>query len=83
MIKTTNWMLTALLTIGLSMGFVACSDDDDDNNGGAPTNEAEYEEAGLGWDIITQLTAERTAPEGWQSMTFEPTIGKALSLIHI
>ena len=25
-------MLTALLTIGLSMGFVACSDDDDDNN---------------------------------------------------
>ena len=78
MIKTTNWMLTALLTIGLSMGFVACSDDDDDdNNGGAPTNEAEYEEAGLGWDIITQLTAERTAPEGWQSMTFEPTIGKA------
>ena len=78
MIKTTNWMLTALLTIGLSMGFVACSDDDDNSNGGVPTNEAEYKEAGLGWHIITQLTAERTAPEDWQSMTFEPTIGKAL-----
>ena len=76
--KTTNWMLTALLAMGLSMGFIACSDDDDDNsNGGVPTNEAEYKEAGLGWDIITQLTAERTAPEGWQNMTFEPTIGKA------
>ena len=76
--KTTNWMLTALLAMGLSMGFIACSDDDDDNsNGGVPTNEAEYKEAGLGWDIITQLTAERTAPEGWESMTFEPTIGKA------
>ena len=78
MTKTTNWMLTALLAMGLSMGFIACSDDDDDNsNGGVPTNEAEYKEAGLGWDIITQLTAERTAPEGWQNMTFEPTIGKA------
>ena len=75
--KTTNWMLMALLTIGLSMGFIACSDDDDDDSGGGPTNEAEYKEAGLGWDIITQLTAERKAPEGWQSMTFEPTIGKA------
>ena len=76
--KTTNWMLTALLAMGLSMGFIACSDDDDDNsNGGVPTNEAEYKEAGLGWDIITQLTAERTAPESWQNMTFEPTIGKA------
>ena len=71
-------MLTALLAMGLSLGFIACSDDDDDNNsGGVPTNEAEYKEAGLGWDIITQLTAERTAPEGWQNMTFEPTIGKA------
>ena len=78
MTKTTNWMLTALLTMGLSMGFIACSDDDDDDNsGGIPTNEAEYKEAELGWDIITQLTAERKAPEGWQSMTFEPTIGKA------
>ena len=75
--KATNWMLTALLTIGLSMGFIACSDDDDDNNGGVPTNEAEYQESQLGWDIITQLTSERTAPEGWQNMTFEPTIGKA------
>ena len=71
-------MLTALLTMALAMGCIACSDDDDDNsNGGVPTNEAEYKEAGLGWDIITQLTSERTAPEGWQSMTFEPTIGKA------
>ena len=78
MTKTTNWMLTALLTMGLSLGFIACSDDDDDDNsGGIPTNEAEYKEAELGWDIITQLTAERKAPEGWQSMTFEPTIGKA------
>ena len=77
MTKTTNWMLTALLAMGLSMGFVACSDDDDNNSGGVPTNEAEYKESQLGWDIITQLTAERTAPEGWQNMTFEPTIGKA------
>ena len=75
--KATNWMLTALLAMGLSMGFIACSDDDDNNNGGVPTNEAEYQESQLGWDIITQLTSERTAPEGWQSMTFEPTIGKA------
>ena len=57
MTKTTNWMLTALLAMGLSMGFVACSDDDDNNSGGVPTNEAEYKEAELGWDIITQLTA--------------------------
>ncbi|MBR3067559.1 MAG: hypothetical protein IKG77_07450, partial [Prevotella sp.] len=76
MIKKTNWMLTALLTMALAMGCIACSDDDD-NNGGLPTNEAEYQESQLGWDIITQLTSERTAPEGWQSMTFEPTIGKA------
>ena len=70
-------MLTALLTMALAMGCIACSDDDDNSNGGVPTNEAEYKEAGLGWDIITQLTAERTAPDGWQNMTFEPTIGKA------
>ena len=76
MIKTTKWMLTALLMMGLSMGFVACSDDDD-YDGGVPTNETEYKKSQLGWDIITQLTSERTAPDGWEDMTFEPTIGKA------
>ena len=73
----TKWMLTALMMMGLSMGFIACDDDNDDIGGGGPTNENEYKESQLGWDIITQLTSERTAPEGWEDMTFEPTIGKA------
>ena len=77
MIKKSKWMLTALLMMGLSMGFIACDDDNDDIGGGGPTNENEYKESQLGWDIITQLTSERTAPEGWEDMTFEPTIGKA------
>ena len=75
MIKTTKWMLAGLLTVGLSTGLVACRDEYDKD--GIPDNEAEYEEAGRGWDIITQLTSERKAPEGWLNMTFEPTIGKA------
>ena len=74
-----NILLMAAMTVSLSMGITSCSDDDKDDNGGngSEKTEAEYEQEQLGWSIITQLTDERVAPDGWENKTFEPTIGTA------
>jgi hypothetical protein len=68
--------------MGLGMGIASCSDDNknmSDNPGSGDDNktEAQYEQQQLGWDIITQLSDERTAPADWENKTFEPTIGVA------
>ncbi len=75
-------MLSAIFMMGLGMGIASCSDDNknmSDNPGSGDDNktEAQYEQQQLGWDIITQLSDERTAPADWENKTFEPTIGVA------
>ena len=81
--KYFNLVLSAVFVMGLGLCVASCSDDDKNNSenpGGGDDNktEAELEQEELGWTLITQLTDERTAPEGWENMTFEPTIGSAV-----
>ena len=74
-------VLSAIFMMGLGMGVASCSDDDTNNSenpGDGEKTEAELEQQELGWVLITQLTDERKAPEGWENMTFEPTIGSAV-----
>jgi hypothetical protein len=80
--KKFNVVLSAIFMMGLGMGIASCSDDNknmSDNPGSGDDNktEAQYEQQQLGWDIITQLSDERTAPADWENKTFEPTIGVA------
>ena len=78
--KYFNAVLSAVFVMGLGMGAASCSDDDksDDSGGSGEKTESELEQEALGWTLITQLTDERKAPEGWENMTFEPTIGSPL-----
>ena len=78
--KYFNAVLSAVFVMGLGMGVASCSDDDksDDSGGSGEKTESELEQEALGWTLITQLTDERKAPEGWENMTFEPTIGSPL-----
>ena len=81
--KYLNAVLSAVFVMGLGMGVASCSDDDKNNSenpGGGDDNktEAELEQEALGWTLITQLTDERKAPDGWENKTFEPTIGSAV-----
>ena len=78
--KYFNSVLSAFFLMGLGIGVASCSDDDksDDNSGSGEKTETELEQEALGWTLITQLTDERKAPEGWENMTFEPTIGSAV-----
>lgn len=70
-------LLMAAMTASLSL--TSCKDDDKDqsNNGGNEKSEEQYEQELLGWNVITQLTGQTIAPDGWESMTFDPTIGTA------
>ena len=70
-----NAVLSAVFVMGLGMGVASCSDDDKNNSenpGGGDDNktEAELEQEALGWTLITQLTDEGKAPEGWENKTF-------------
>ena len=81
--KYFNIVLSAVFVMSLGMCVVSCSDDDKNNSenpggGDGEKTEAELEQEALGWTLITQLTDERKAPEGWENMTFEPTIGSAV-----
>ena len=81
--KYFNLVLSAIFVMGLGIGIASCSDDDknsSDNPDGGDDNktEAQYEQEVLGWTLITQLTDEGKAPEGWENKTFEPTIGSPL-----
>ena len=81
--KYFNAVLSAIFVMGLGMSVASCSDDDKNNSenpGGGDDNktEAEYEQEVLGWSLITQLTDEGKAPNGWEDKTFEPTIGSAV-----
>lgn len=81
MMRTKNLitpLMMAVMAASLCWGTISCKSDDDNNgnNGNEPT-EAQYEQQQLGWDIITQLSDERTAPADWENKTFEPTIGVA------
>ena len=74
-------LLSAVFVMGLGLCVASCSDDDTNNSenpGDGEKTEAELEQQELGWTLITQLTDERKAPEGWENMTFEPTIGSAV-----
>ena len=80
--KKFNVVLSAIFMMGLGMGFASCSDDNknmSDNPGSGDDNktEAQYEQEVQGWTLITQLTDEGKAPDGWENKTFEPTIGSA------
>jgi hypothetical protein len=72
-----NIVFSAAFVMGVGMGIASCSDDDksDDNSGSGEKTETELEQEVLGWTLITQLTDEGKAPEGWENKTFEPTIG--------
>ena len=81
--KYFNAVLSAVFVMGLGMGVASCSDDDKNgsdkpDSGDDNKTEAELEQEALGWTLITQLTDERKAPEGWEDKTFEPTIGSAV-----
>ena len=81
MMRTKNLitpLMMAAMAASLCWGTISCKSDDDNNgnNGNEPT-EVQYEQQQLGWDIITQLSDERTAPADWENKTFEPTIGVA------
>ena len=74
-------LLSAVFVMGLGLCVASCSDDDTNNSenpGDGEKTESELEQEALGWTLITQLTDERKAPEGWENMTFEPTIGSAV-----
>ena len=80
--KKFNVVLSAIFMMGLGMGIASCSDDNknmSDNPGSGDDNktEAQYEQEVQGWTLITQLTDEGKAPDGWENKTFEPTIGSA------
>ena len=70
--KYFNSVLSAFFLMGLGIGVASCSDDDksDDNSGSGEKTETELEQEALGWTLITQLTDEGKAPEGWEDKTF-------------
>ena len=79
--KTTNWMLMALLTVGLGMNLASCKEDEMSEEEKewreADPYEKGSEEALDFWTVISQLTDLQTLPNDWKTATFEPTIGTA------
>ena len=79
--KTTNWMLMALLVVGLGMNLASCKDDEMSEEEKAWHEADPYEkgseEAVDFWTVISQLTDLQTLPDNWKTATYEPTIGEA------
>jgi len=79
--KTTNWMLMALLTVGLGMNLASCKEDEMSEEEKEWQKSDPYgkgsEEALDFWTVISQLTDLQTLPNDWKTATFEPTIGTA------
>ena len=79
--KTTNWMLMALLVMGLSMNLASCKEDEMSDEEKAWHEADPYEkgseEAIDFWTVISQLTDLQALPDNWKTATYEPTIGEA------
>ena len=79
--KTTNWMLMALLVMGLSMNLASCKEDEMSEEEKAWHEADPYEkgseEAIDFWTVISQLTDLQALPDNWKTATYEPTIGEA------
>ena len=76
-----NWMLMALLTVGLSMNLASCKEDEMSEEEKAWHEADPYEkgseEAIDFWTVISQLTDLQALPDNWKTATYEPTIGEA------
>ena len=79
--KTINWMLMALLVVGLGMNLASCKEDEMSEEEKqwheADPYEKGSEEAIDFWTVISQLTDLQTLPDNWKTATYEPTIGKS------
>lgn len=79
--KTINWMLMALLVVGIGMNLSSCKEDELSDEEKAWREADPYEkgsdEALDFWTVISQLTDLQALPNDWKTATFEPTIGVA------
>ena len=78
--KVMNWMLTALLMLGLGTFVAACSDSDSDSDSGKTEEQkAEEQQAAYDafWDVVSQLVSTSDITADYAGKTFEPTIGTA------
>ncbi|MCR4603946.1 MAG: hypothetical protein K5683_10525 [Prevotella sp.] len=83
--KIFNWILMTAMTMGPSIGFVACSSDDDDEKKEVTpvANDDPYEKnteaGGACYNILSQLSAiGDSLPNNWKSQQFEVFEGKVL-----
>ena len=77
--KKTNlhlWLIGALMC-GLSLSVTSCKSDDDNGNGGDNelVEDGLSEEDALAWSWVSVMTDETTQETGWQSKSFDVTIG--------
>ena len=73
--KTINWMLTALLVVGLGMNLTSCKEDELTEEEKQQQAEQAQAEALEWWDVVSQLTDAQAMPDDWKTATFEPVIG--------
>ena len=84
--KMMNFALTAVLTVGLSLSVTSCKDDDKSDNGGGENMEQLESTGGtvslediqlstLISNFANEQADELLAQSGWQSKTYEATIG--------
>ena len=71
-------MQMATVIAGLSIFIVSCKDDDKTSSEQEQEQQAEQdlEQAAEFWNVVGQLTDDVMPDEGWQSATYEPTIGE-------
>ena len=86
--KTFRYVLMAVLTVGLSFAATSCKDDDKDNGGGENMEQLESTGGTVSLEDIQLSTLisnfaevqadELLAQSGWQSKTYEATLGLVL-----
>ena len=77
--KTTNYMLMAMLMLGIGGIVTSCNDDDLTEEEKRKQNSEEDEKQELltseFWQVMGQLSDVVALPENWENATFEPAIG--------
>ncbi len=72
--------LLALLTLGLTQGFVSCSDDDDKELTSEQKEQQAIDQLSVTtqyWNVVGQLAGSDSYTEDYQGKTFAPIIGEA------
>ena len=78
--KVFNYMLLAVMMLGLGITFTSCDDkltEEEKQQKQEQENDRQFLLTSEFWQVVGQLSTAEVLPDDWQNTTFEPGIGQA------